>query len=276
MGQYPSERIAKFYAETYDACVHDWPGELDFYQGLAARPDLGGRGILELACGTGRVALRLARAGHRVDGLDMSGPMLEVARGKCAGIETVRWIEGDMRSFDFDQTYGLVIIPGHSFQNLLASGDQAACFECARRHLAPEGRFVVHLDHPEVDWLGGLAGAKGGVLEPAGEFTHPKTGATIRTSQAWSYEPVSQTAVLQTVWEQLGPEGEVVDRWDTGPIRIHCVFRFEMEHLLARTGFRAEAVYGDFFGGELTDGSSEMVWVAQVAALPEGETPSSS
>ena len=44
---------------------------------------------------------------------------------------------------------------------------------------------------------------------------------------------------------------------------LHCVFRFEMEHLLARTGFEIQAVYGDFFKNALNDQSSEMIWVAR-------------
>jgi hypothetical protein len=57
--------------------------------------------------------------------------------------------------------------------------------------------------------------------------------------------------------------GKVVDRWERGPTRLHCVFRFEMEHLLARAGFALDALYGDFLRGGLTDRSAEMVWVAR-------------
>jgi hypothetical protein len=53
------------------------------------------------------------------------------------------------------------------------------------------------------------------------------------------------------------------DRWESGPVRLHCAFRFEMQHLLERTGFGSEAVYGDFFRHELQHESSEMVWVAK-------------
>ncbi len=79
------------------------------------------------------------------------------------------------------------------------------------------------------------------------------------------YEPASQTAICQTVWEEIGMDGQVVDRWQTEPIRLHCLFRFEMEHLLARVGYVVEAVYGDFFRSVLQDKSSEMIWVARTA-----------
>ena len=56
----------------------------------------------------------------------------------------------------------------------------------------------------------------------------------------------------------------MADRWERGPIPLHSMFRYEMEHLLTRVGFAVEAVYGDFYRGELRDESSEMIWVARV------------
>jgi len=53
-----------------------------------------------------------------------------------------------------------------------------------------------------------------------------------------------------------------VQTWARNPMALHCVFRFEMEHLLARTGFEMQAVYSDFFKSQLNDVSSEMIWVA--------------
>jgi hypothetical protein len=176
MSKFASKRAREFYAQTYEATVGDWPGEIDFYRALAAETFANDQAVLEVACGTGR---------------------------------------------------------------------------------------VVHLDQPEIDWLGALTGDQGGVFETTEPFVHPQTGRPVRTLQAWWYEPATQTAISHKVWEILGPEGQVVERLDRGPIRLHVVFRFEMEHLLARAGFRLEAVYGDFWRGALRDESSEMIWVAR-------------
>ncbi len=258
-----TERAREFYAQTYDVSVSDWPGEIDFYRELAAEAASDGRAVLEVACGTGRVAIRLARHGAEVVGLDLSAAMLDVAREKSAGMGNMRWVQGDMRSFDLGEAIGLAIIPGHAFQNIVTAADQIACLESIKRHLVPGGVLIVHLDHQDVGWLGDLTGDKGGVFEAAEQFAHPKTGRQIRASRAWSYERSSQTATAETVWEEIRADGRVVGRWETGPIRLHCVFRFEMEHLLARAGFAVEAVYGDFFRQELQDESSEMIWVAR-------------
>jgi SAM-dependent methyltransferase len=269
MGKFATERAREFYAQTYDVSVPDWPGEIDFYRELATEAHSHGRSVLEVACGTGRVAVPLAREGVEVVGLDLSSAMLEVAREKSVDMGTLRWVQGDMRSFELGEAFGLVIIPGHSFQNLVTAADQIACLESIRRHLVPGGLLVVHLDHQDVSWLGDLRRDRGGVFEMAGQFSHPTTGRPVRTLQAWSYEPSTQTATGQTVWEEIGANGEVVDRWESGPLRFHCVFRFEMEHLLALTGFEVEAVYGDFFRKELTDESEGMIWVARKRRVDE-------
>jgi ubiquinone/menaquinone biosynthesis C-methylase UbiE len=262
MAKFSTERVREFYAETYDTVVPDWPGEIDFYRELAAEAGSRGQAVLEMACGTGRVALRLAQDGINVVGLDLSSAMLSVAQEKSIGMANIRWVQNDMRSFDLGETFGLAIIPGHSFQNILTPEDQVATLKSIKRHLVPGGTLVVHLDHLSVGWLGELTGDQGAVFETIGSFSHPKTGQHIRTSQAWSYEPATQTAISHKVWEAIDANDDIVDRWESGPLRFHCVFRFEMEHLLERTGFVIESVYGDFYRHELQNDSTEMIWVA--------------
>lgn len=265
MGSSSDQRAAEFYAQTYDESVPDWPGEIEFYQGLASEVKRKRQGLLEIACGTGRVAIRLARNGPYTVGLDLSPKMLAVAREKSSGIANLRWVQSDMCAFDLGETFGLVLIPGHAFQNLNTSQEQVACLQCIYRHLIPGGHLVVHLDHQNIEntsWLGSLVGEKGGVFEPAEQFLHARTGLQIRTFRAWAYEPATQTAICTTAWEAISPEGQVVDRWKTEPVRLHCVFRFEMEHLLMRVGFSLEDVYGDFFRNPLDDKSSNMIWLA--------------
>lgn len=256
-----------FYAQTYDDSVPDWPGEIDFYRAYAAKAKSQDRSVLELACGTGRVAIRLAQDGASVVGLDISPDMINVAMQKTTGLENARWIEGDMRSFQIDETFELALIPGHAFQNLNTPQDQVACLECIQQHLNPGGILIVHLDHMNIEnmrWLGGLCGEKRGVFKAAEQFQHPQTGHQVRASRAWTYEPSTQTAIVQTVWEEIAANGDVLNRVERRPIRLHCVFRFEMEHLLARAGFEVTAVYGDFFRHELQDESPSMVWVARL------------
>jgi SAM-dependent methyltransferase len=114
----------ELYAQFYDARVPDWPGEVDFYQELVAHsPLIKTNGLLEVACGTGRIALRLAKNGVNIIGLDLSSELLEVARKKSPGIPNIHWLKGDMRKFKIDAEFGCVIIPGHSFQFMITPDD---------------------------------------------------------------------------------------------------------------------------------------------------------
>ncbi len=263
MSQPLADEAAQFYADTYDAATPDWPAEIAFYQQLAVEALGAGGAILELGCGTGRVAIRLAQSGASVVGLDLSAQMIEAARRKSAGLDNIRWLCGDMRRFRLGQQFALILIPGHSFQHLNSAGDQVACLRCIERHLLPGGRLVVHLDHQDVRWLGGLLNGQGGMFQAAEQFRHPATGHLVQALRAWSYEPATQTAVSKTMWEERGEDGSLVRRWQSAPRRLHCLFRFEMEHLLARAGFAVEAVYGAFSCTPLTDASSEMIWLAR-------------
>lgn len=262
MTRYSSERAAEFYAETYDVSVSDWSGEIDFYLTVAEAACANGDSVLELACGTGRVAIRLAEAGYNVVGLDHSSPMLKISQVKSEGIDNVRWVLADMRSFKLDETFGLIIIPGHAFQNLNSPVEQVSCLKSIRQHLKAGGTLVIHLDHQNIGWLGEISEEKKGVFESAEQFIHPIRSSRIHTSRAWSYEPSTQTATVETVWDELDSSAQIIDRVESGPIQLHCVFRFEMEHLLALLGYSIQAVYGDFHRQQLTDDSSEMIWVA--------------
>lgn len=249
--------------ELYDSCVPDWEGELDFYRELAYGVGDRGQSVLEVACGTGRVTLRLAREGLNIIGVDLGEEMLKVARRKSEGVSNVSWVKGDMRSFDLGQKFGLILMPGHSFQAMCTPEDQVRALETFRQHLAPGGILVVHLDHQSVDWLGDLLQDLGGKFEPVTTVTHPHTGCLMRKSNAWTFERSTQTATVITRWEEIGEDGSVQQTWEQWPLALHCVFRFEMEHLLARAGFEERIVYGDFFKNPLQESSSDMIWVAK-------------
>lgn len=249
-------------AELYDLSVPDWDGEIEFYRGFASEARDRGQTVLEVACGTGRVALRLAREGVSIVGADLDEEMLRVAHRKSEGVPGTGWVRADMRSLDLGQTFGLVIVPGHSFQFMCTPEDQVKALESFKRHLAPGGRLIIHLDHQSMDWLGDLTRDLGGKFELIKEVIHPQTGHSMRKSNAWTYERSTQTATVITRWEEISEAGLIVHTWEREPMALHCAFPFEMEHLLARTGFIERVVYGDFFKNPLNETSPEMVWVA--------------
>ena len=249
----------------YDIAVQDWPGEIEFYRSLVRDVKQHNGKMLDIACGTGRVSLQLVSEGVPISGLDISSDMLAAIRRKSDSLTNVHWFLGDMRDFNLGEQFDLIIIPGHAFQFMLTSQDQAACLNCIRRHLSPNGKLVIHLDHQDLGWLGGLDQGWSNDFQLAGEYHLPGEEGSVRKWNVWSYEPVTQTASVITAWETIGKNGMVTKRVENPEKKLHCVFRFEMEHLLARTGFEVEALYGDFFRHSLGNTSSDMIWVARAS-----------
>jgi SAM-dependent methyltransferase len=251
-------------AQFYDLTMSDWEGEIEFYKGLISHPPAGKTiSLLEIACGTGRVALYLARDGINVTGLDNSPDMLEVARKKSTGLSNVNWVLGDMRTFELGRKFDYVISPGHSFQFMTTADDQVKCLVQIKKHLVPDGIVVLHIDHQDITWLADLIGKREQAYDLGRIRPHPVTGEKFRESTLWTYEPDSQTATCQNDWHKVDDGGNIVETWKREPMRFHCPFRVEMEHLLRRVGFSIEGVYGDFDKSELKDGSPQMIWVAR-------------
>lgn len=108
-----------------------------------------GGAALELAIGTGRVAIPLRARGVPVTGIELSRPMIDQLRTK-ADAATLPVIAGDMATATAPGKYTLVYLVYNTIGNLLTQPEQVACFRNAARHLAPGGCFVIELGVPEL------------------------------------------------------------------------------------------------------------------------------
>jgi SAM-dependent methyltransferase len=97
---------------------------------------------LELAVGSGRIAIPLAASGVAVDGIDISPKAIELIRAHPQG-GAVGASVGDISDFALDGTYSLVYLVFNTIMNLTTQDLQVACFENAASHLRPGGRFVI-------------------------------------------------------------------------------------------------------------------------------------
>lgn len=135
-------------AETYDeaSAFMFAPEVLD--PAVRFLADLAGDGAaLELAIGTGRVAVPLAERGVPVSGIELSQPMVDRLVGKRTDIPVVI---GDMATSTAPGRFSLVYVVWNSIGNLRTQQEQVACFRNAARHLRPGGRFVVELGVPGI------------------------------------------------------------------------------------------------------------------------------
>ena len=245
-------------AEIYDYQTQGIGGDVEFWTDLSRSA---GANVLELACGTGRVVIPLARAGVQVTGLDISPYMLEVARRKLSNeprdvIERVGLVEGDMRSFELGRTFGLVFVAFRSFQALLTRADQRACLECSARHLKRGGLLALHVFNPRLSRLT----AETPVHEEREDFEGPD-GMHVSWSGETTYDFAEQ--ILRSVWryQRTAADGTVTESEHV--LKLHYFFRFEMEWMLEACGFEVETLYGGFDRSPFAADSSEMIFVAR-------------
>jgi SAM-dependent methyltransferase len=220
--------------------------DVDFY--VRQAQDSGGP-VLELGCGTGRILIPTARAGVDAVGLDSSTVMLAVCRRKLshepAEVQSnVRLVEGSMTGFDLGQQFQLVTIPFRPFQHLLTVEDQCSCLSAIRRHLRPGGKLVFDIFNPSLPHLTGEKSVDELMNEP--EFTMPDGRRVQRHFRVVSRDLPNQTQEIEIIYEVMNPDGHEGNF--TQRFRMRYLFRFEAEHLLARSGFDVEAVYSDFDG----------------------------
>jgi len=135
-------------AATYDADHADRfaPEVLGPAVDVLAELAEGGR-VLELAVGTGRVALALHAAGVEAAGIECSQAMADVMAAK-PGAQQVPVVIGDMATTRVPGPFSLVFLVYSSITNLLTQDAQLACFANAAAHLAPGGRFVIEVGVP--------------------------------------------------------------------------------------------------------------------------------
>ncbi|HEX3041463.1 MAG TPA: class I SAM-dependent methyltransferase [Solirubrobacterales bacterium] len=133
-------------AMTANAIWHDvecgaYAADLPFWEELAERQ---GGTVLELGCGTGRVALHLARRGYEVVGLDADAELLAVLDRRGAELP-VNTLHADARDFALDESTTLVLAPTHLLQLLDGAGARAESLHCIAAALRPGGLLAASI-----------------------------------------------------------------------------------------------------------------------------------
>ncbi len=202
-------------ARLYDVDLLEDPGDLDLYLALAART---GGPILELAAGTGRVAVPLALAGYEVTAVDIDPAMLDrlrerVARASASADDAglrVFPVEADLVELTPPSARGfsLAILALNSILLLDSRAKQRAALETMARCLAPGGVGVVDAWLPSADELARYDGR----LSLEYVRPDPDTGRVVTKSASAQFEPTHNHVELTAIYEEA-VQGGAVSRW---------------------------------------------------------------
>lgn len=260
--------VDSLHTEIYDALAASIiagspdEGDIDFYRELAAET---GGPILDVGCGTGRVATALVADSHEVVGIDLSAPMLRLAEQRREGLAPdvaarLSFRQADMTTLDLGRDFALVVAPSRVFQFLLTTDAQRQALAALRSHLRPNARLVLDLFDPLLDHV--VPSDEVTVRE--GELVHPTTGNRVTWQiTGWTPDPVRQLIVEEWVFSEIDAFGDVL-RSDTERLTLRWSLRSEMRLLFEIAGLKVTAEYGDFRGGPPAYGH-EQVWVLETS-----------
>ena len=234
------------------------------------------RRVVELAAGSGRVTIPLARAaaasGAQIVGLEREGPMLDDAMQKRAELDEatqrrLTFTAGDMRDWRADQPVDLVIAPCSSLAHLLTIDDQIAAWRCAWDNLRDGGRFVVDLTMPDLGvFADSMQTPPRTFLEVDIDARDPQSGTRLLRYKTTRYLPHEQRAEIRFLYDKF-PGGSDVDRY-VSDFDSHVYYPRELELLFRLTGFRVEAWFGDYAKRRLRTSSRQLIGVGVKGAEP--------
>jgi len=225
-------------ASIYDPWSRSVTEDVEFYveQALAA-----GGPVVELAVGTGRIAIPTAMAGVHVIGVDSSPGMLDVCAQRAAEAGVVERLElrlGDLREPPVDERTLLVTCPFRAFLHLTNDGDRLTALRAARDLLLPDGRLVFDVFRPSQD----------DIDETDGRWIEREPGIDERAD----WDVVAQTLTLSV--RGNGTQSTMQLSW-LEPERWNA--------LLAEAGFVVDSCFG-WFDRRPYNGGEDTVWVAHV------------
>jgi SAM-dependent methyltransferase len=210
--------------------------------------------MLDVACGTGRTALRLAARGYHVTGVDLVPEMIARGRQKAAeqGV-SVEWVVTDARTFDLGRRFPFSYMVGNAFQFFHTRQDQEGLLARVREHLHPDGCFLFETRNPSPRNLYE-------VRQPQPQrYTTPDGGQLVITDEQPRYDPLTQIQHCMSHYCWLYSDGNRMET--TKRTALRYVYPQELDSLLHYNGFAIRARYATWQGDPLTADAPEMIVV---------------
>jgi len=249
--------IAKYYDGAY-AAKQDLV-DLPFYGDLAEQS----RGpVLEIACGTGRVLLPIARRGIAIWGVDNSRPMLDVltrnlARESQEVRNRITRHEGDMRSFRLNQKFPLVMIPFRPMQHMFAVEDQIAALKTAAAHLTDTGILAFDVFYPKFDMIWSRVGEE--IPEMQWSLDSASTKVVHRFFRKDAIDKINQICSFTFIFRTY--QGDALVLEETEAFRL-CYYTYpHLRALFLLSGLEPVAEYGSFAKTPLDNTAEQMIFL---------------
>jgi SAM-dependent methyltransferase len=245
------DHVASFY-DTYVQATLDIP----FFLQEATKSS---GDVLELMSGTGRVSIPLARAGIRLTCVDNAPEMLAILRQKLTKEDLsaqVQVYEMDVRELALHRQFDLVLIPFHSFGELISTTDQEKALARIYEHLFGQGRFICTLHNPSQRLR-----SVNGQLQLVGTYPDNEHQTTLLFWSLSSYEPTTHIVHISQFYEQYSDRG-VLQEKRLFQINFVLLQREDFAMLAKSAGFKVLALYGDYSYAPFDDETSPyMIWV---------------
>ncbi len=245
------DQVAPFY-DTYVQATFDIPFWLQETTKSSGE-------VLELMAGTGRVSLPLVRAGVQVTCVDNAPEMLARLRQKLAQEQLSAQIyEMDVRDLALDKQFDLIILPFHSFSELVSPTDRKQALERIYEHLVTGGRFISTLHNPP-QRLRSIDGQ----LRLVGTYPDSERHTKLLVWSLSTYDEATRLVHTSQFYEQYNSSG-ILQEKRLLQITFVLLRQEEFETLATSVGFKVFALYGDYsyapFQGET---SPYMIWILE-------------
>ncbi|MBC8214485.1 MAG: class I SAM-dependent methyltransferase [Candidatus Marinimicrobia bacterium] len=223
--------------------------DLDFWKNIVAESS--GKKVLELASGTGRIALPLVREGAEYTGIELSKDFCKTAEQKLKSYPNTKIINGDMRDFNLNKKFDLVFIGFNSFLHLLTDNDAQNFLECVKKHLHENSRFIIEIFVPNPLFLHRPDGMRFSTME----FTDSKTGETVSIEETNEYNP--ETEVNYITWYYSTHKKK---DFDILQFSLRMFYPDTMNRLLIDNGFTILDVWGDYYRTQFNEESKLQIY----------------
>ena len=235
----------------YDAMNGAAGSDVNFYIQQAKQKN---GSVLDLACGSGRFSIPIAKSGLSVSGLDLSNTMLELAKEKAKKENiSIDFVIGDIRLFNLGKKFDFIFCGFNSSQHLHEEKEYRSFLDCVRSHLNPDGIFAFDIFNPSISMLN---------RKPTDKFLVSKYNAPDdgREIEVWEHPSYDSAKQLSSFVFHYVKNGDVLFKEN---FSLRNYFPLEMDLILRNSKFNVVKKFGGYKGEPFAESSMKQVFICK-------------